>query len=211
MSENPPRAAAGVAARLTAHPIDPLFTRRWSPRAFADVTLDEPTLLSFLEAAHWAPSGYNAQPWRFIYGLRGTAGWESIFDTLSEYNGGWARRASALVAILSRTVWLPPGKTELQPVTTHSFDAGAAWASLAFQATLAGWHAHGIGGFDKEQLRVKLDIPADYAIEAVIAIGQAGDKTLLPEALQAREAPNQRRPLGELVANGRFDFDRDSR
>jgi nitroreductase len=210
MSQNPP-GAAGPAAREAAHQIDPLFTRRWSPRAFTDATLDEPTLLSFLEAARWAPSGYNAQPWRFIYGRRGTPGWQTIFDTLSEYNGGWAQRASALVAILSRTVWLPPGKTELQPVSTHSFDAGAAWASLAFQATLSGWHAHGIGGFDKAQLRVKLDIPADYAIEAVIAIGKVGDKAVLPEALQAREAPNQRWPLSELVADGRFAFDQESR
>lgn len=208
MSQNPPATAtATIGAREASHPIDPVFIRRWSPRAFTDATLDEATLLSFLEAARWAPSGYNAQPWRFIYGRRGTSGWQGIFDTLSEYNSGWAQRASALVVVLSRSVWLPPGKTELQPVSTHSFDAGAAWASLAFQATLSGWHAHGIGGFDKERLRLKLDIPPDYAIEAVIAIGKAGDKAQLPAALQAREAPNQRRPLHELVAEGRFAFD----
>lgn len=204
----PPSSTSAAAAREATHPIDPLFTRRWSPRAFTDETIDEASLWRLFEAARWAPSGYNAQPWRFVYGRRGTAGWQRIFDTLSDYNGGWARRASALVVVLSRSVWLPPGKAALQPVSTHSFDAGAAWASLAFQATLSGWHAHGIGGLDKERLRSNLEVPPDYAIELVIAIGKAGDKALLPEALQARESPSQRRPLHELVAEGRFAFDR---
>ncbi|MGH7291374.1 MAG: nitroreductase family protein, partial [Myxococcota bacterium] len=81
-----------------------------------------------------------------------------------------------------------------------------AWASLAFQATLSGWHAHGIGGFDRERARQALSIPIDHAIEAVIAIGRQGDKAVLAEALQAREAPNQRLPLSQLVADGRFAF-----
>lgn len=207
MSQNPSGAIDGVAARPTEQAIDPLFTRRWSPRSFTDATLDEATLLSFLEAARWAPSAFNAQPWRFIYGRRGTPGFATIFETLAEFNGGWAGKASALVAVLSRNVWLPPGKTELQPIGSHSFDTGAAWASLAFQATLSGWHVHGIGGFDKDRLRLKLDIPAEYTIEALVAIGQLGDRSALPESLQAREEPNQRRPLAELVADGRFAFD----
>ena len=103
---------------------------------------------------------------------------------------------------------MPPGKTEAEALPSHSFDAGAAWASLAFQVTIAGWHAHGIGGFDRERARNAFAIPADHAIEAVIAIGRQGDKAVLPEALQAREAPNQRLPLSQLVADGRFGFDR---
>lgn len=193
-------------SRTPEHPIHPLFVDRWSPRAFTDEPIDASTLLGFFEAARWAPSGFNAQPWRFVYARRNTPAWAPILDALSEYNRGWAGRASALVAVLSATTWLPPGKTERQPVTTHSFDAGAAWASLAFQATLSGWHAHGIGGFDKDRLRERLGVPADHAIEAVVAIGRRGDKSLLPEVLQAREAPNQRRPLREIVAEGRFDF-----
>jgi len=192
--------------RLADHDIAPLFADRWSPRAFTGEAIDEATLLGFFEAARWAPSGYNAQPWRFVYGRQGTPAWQPIFESLSEYNQGWAQRASVLVAVLSSTLWLPPGKTEAQPVGTHSFDAGAAWASLAFQATLSGWHAHGIGGFDKDKLRANLAVPADHALEAVIAIGKRGDKSVLPEALQARELPNQRRPLKEIVAEGRFAF-----
>ncbi|MGT2509324.1 nitroreductase family protein [Cupriavidus basilensis] len=192
--------------RSTEHDIHPLFLQRWSPRAFTGEAIEPATLLRFFEAARWAPSGYNAQPWRFVYGRRDTPAWQPIFDALSEYNQGWARSASALVAILSRKVWIPPGKIEPQDIVTHSFDAGAAWASLAFQVTLSGWHAHGIGGFDKARLREALAVPDDYAIEAVIAIGKQGNKSQLPEALQAREQPTQRHPLAHLVAEGRFAF-----
>ena len=188
------------------HPIDPLFTRRWSPRAFSGEAISEAALFSLFEAARWAPSSYNSQPWRFIYGRAGTPGWQPIFESLGEFNRGWAQRASALVLVLSKTRWVQPGKIEAETLVSHSFDAGAAWASLAFQATLSGWHAHGIGGFDRERARAALSIPADHAIEAVIAIGRQGDKAVLSEALQAREAPNQRLPLSRLVADGRFDF-----
>ena len=194
--------------RETEHPIDTLFTRRWSPRAFTGEPIDEATLLTFFEAARWAPSGFNAQPWRFIYGRRDTAGWIPIFESLSEYNRGWARAASALVLVLSRTRWIPPGKSAPEPIVSHSFDAGAAWASLAFQATLSGWHVHGIGGFDREGARAALAIPEDHAIEAVIAIDRKGDPATLSDALRARESPNFRLPLSAIVADGRFSFER---
>ena len=171
-----------MSARQPEHPIDPPFTQRWSPRAFTGERIDQATLLGFLEAARWAPSGYNAQPWRFIYGRAGTPAWTPIFESLSAYNQGWAQRASALVLVLSREQWKAPGKDELQPNITHAFDAGAAWGYLALQATLACWFAHGIGGFDC-------------------------DKAVLPESLQARELPNQRLSLAQLAAEGRFAFE----
>jgi nitroreductase len=195
-----------MSERQPDHPIDPQFAQRWSPRAFTGEAIDEPTLLRFLEAARWAPSGYNAQPWRFIYGRAGTPAWAPIFEALSPYNQGWAQRASALVLVLSRSVWTPPGQDKPQDNLTHAFDAGAAWAYLALQTTLAGWHAHGIGGFDRERARASLGVPADYHLHAVIAIGRRGDKAVLPEALQARELPNQRLPLAQLAAEGRFAF-----
>lgn len=188
------------------HSIDPIFTRRWSPRAFTGEAISEAELLSFLEAARWAPSSHNAQPWRFIYARASTPSWEPIFESLGIFNREWAQRASALIVVLSKTQWIPPGKTEIEPIASHSFDAGAAWASLAFQATLAGWHAHGIGGFDRPRLRSVLSVPTDHAIEAVIAIGRQGDKTVLSDALRAREAPSGRLPLDLLVAEGRFEF-----
>lgn len=193
-------------ARHPDHPIATLFTERWSPRAFTGEPLPQATLDSFFEAARWAPSGFNAQPWRFIYAHRETADWAPIFDSLIPFNQGWAAQASALVVVLSRTAWVPPGKTEAQPHGSHAFDAGAAWQNLALQASLSGWAAHGIGGFDGKRLRGALGIPADHAIQAVVAIGRRGDKASLPEALQAREAPNERLPITQLVAQGRFDF-----
>lgn len=193
--------------RQPQHAIDPQFTQRWSPRAFTGEPIEEAMLLRFLEAARWAPSGFNAQPWRFIYGRKGTPAWTPIFDALSPYNQSWAQRASALLLVLSRTVWRAPGKDAAAPNLTHAFDAGAAWAYLALQATLAGWHAHGIGGFDRDQARASLGVPDDYQLHAVIAIGRRADKSVLPEALQPREQPNDRLPLSQLVAEGRFAFD----
>ena len=192
--------------RKSKYPIDPMFTCRWSPRAFDGEPIDETTLMRFFEAARWAPSSFNAQPWRFVYGRRDTPGWQPLHDALNEFNQSWAHRAAVLVAVLSKTRWVPPGKTQVQPIASHSFDAGAAWASLAFQATLLGWHAHAMGGFDRDRLRQALGIPEDYAIETVVAIGWRTDKEVLPEGLQDREVMSQRLPLERIVAEGRFKF-----
>lgn len=194
-------------SRTPDHPIDPLFVERWSPRAFNAEPIDLATLLRLFEAARWAPSGFNAQPWRFLYARNGTPHWAPLFDTLLPFNQTWAQRASALVLVLSSTGWVPPGKSEREALASHAFDTGAAWASLALQAHLAGWQTHAMGGFDHAAARRALAIPDDHALHAVVAIGRRGDKTLLPEALQQREQPNDRRPLHSLVAEGRFSFD----
>lgn len=192
--------------RLPLHPIAPIFTRRWSPRAFTPEAIPRSALMAILEAARWAPSASNSQPWRFIFAERGSPSWAPIFDTLVEFNRDWAHRAAALIVILSRTRWVAPGYTEERPLPSHSFDAGAAWASLALQATHSGWHAHAMAGFDRDRLRTALEVPADYAIEAVVAIGKIGSKEVLPESLAAKEVPSQRLPLEAIVAEGRFVF-----
>jgi nitroreductase len=186
------------------HPIDPLFTRRWSPRAFTGETIDQATLMSLFEAARWAPSASNLQPWRFVYAHRDTPAWGPIHAALVEFNRVWTAQASALIVVLSKTQGVPPGKSEPQPIRSHSFDAGAAWASLAFQATLAGWYTHAMGGYDGAQLRAAIGAPEDIAIEAVVAVGRLGDKKLLPEPLQARELPSTRVPVAQLVSEGRY-------
>ncbi|NML16356.1 nitroreductase family protein [Azohydromonas caseinilytica] len=195
------------AARQPEYRIDPQFTERWSPRAFTGEALDFGTLLTILEAARWAPSGSNLQPWRFIYGLRGTPAFEPLLATLAESNRVWARQAGALVLVLSRTQRVVPGKEEPQPITSHAFDAGAAWMSLALQAQALGWHAHAMGGFDRAVARESLGIPADHALHAVVALGRRGEASLLPPALQEREQPNARLPLAALVAEGKFGFE----
>ena len=193
-------------ARQPTHPIEPLFTQRWSPRAFTGEAIPVATLLSFFEAARWAPSAYNAQPWRFLWARRDTPDWAPIFDALVPFNQSWAGKASALVAVVSRTRWVPPGKSAAEPIGSHAFDTGAAWAQLALQAAQAGWFAHGMAGFDRDRLRAALGVPEDHALHAVVAIGRLGDKTSLPEALQAREVPSHRLPLQAIAAEGRFAF-----
>ena len=190
--------------RTAEHPIAEVFLNRWSPRAFTGEDIPEATLLTIIEAARWAPSAYNMQPWRFIYARRGTAHWDRLFGTLHEFNQTWACNASALIIVLSKTTGLPPGQTVPVPNGTHSFDAGAAWAALALQATLSGWQAHGMAGVDKVKAVADLAVPADYVVEAAVAIGRVGDKAVLPEFLQARETPSQRMPLREIAMEGRF-------
>ncbi|MCY1335572.1 malonic semialdehyde reductase RutE [compost metagenome] len=193
--------------RSADHAIAPLFLDRRSPRAFRAATIDDDLLLRLFEAARWAPSANNAQPWRFIYAKQGSASWPRLFGLLNEKNQAWAARASALVVLLSRTIHLRAGASEATPLRSHSLDAGAAWASLAFQAEHLGWQTHAIGGFDRERARSALGIPEDYRIEVAIAIGKRADPaSLSPEQLE-RERPTQRRPLRELVAEGRFAFD----
>src|SRR5690606_30289818 len=116
---------------------------RWSPRAFTGEAIDTATLLSFFEAARWAPSAFNSQPWRFLYARRDTPQWPRFVSLLSEFNRGWAQHASALVIVLSRTT-ITGSNGEERAAPSHGFDSGAAWAYLALQATLSGWHSHGM-------------------------------------------------------------------
>lgn len=191
-------------ARIAEYPIDPQFLNRWSPRAYTGADISEETVMTFLEAARWAPSSYNAQPWRFVYARRGTQHWGTLLGLLNEFNRSWAEQASVLLIVLSRTTFTPPGATAPASAPTHSFDTGSAWAYLALQASLSGWHAHGMAGFDKEKARTELGVPAEYAVEAAVAIGKLGDKSLLPERMQAGETPSTREPLSKLAFEGKF-------
>lgn len=191
-------------SRIAEYPVDALFLERWSPRAFTGEPMPKAALFSLFEAARWAPSSYNAQPWRFLYALRDTEHWPVFLSLLVESNQVWAKDASALVFLLAKKSFIPPGKTESIQTGTHSFDAGAAWASLAFQAHLSGWKAHAVMGIDKARTREALQIPEDYSLEIGIVIGKQGDKNTLPEALQSREQPTPRRSIAEAVAEGGF-------
>jgi nitroreductase len=192
-------------SRTSDYPIDPLFLERWSPRAFTGEAISERELLTLLEAARWAPSSYNSQPWRFLYARRDTEPWPRFLGLLNEYNQSWAKNAAALLILVSKTTLLPRGADKEVPSYTHSLDAGAAWANLALQATRSGWAAHGMAGFDVSRTAAELGVPADYRVEAAIAIGRPGDKSTLPEPLRAREQPSDRLPLSQLVSEGKFD------
>lgn len=194
------------AQRQPEHEVDALFVQRWSPRGFKQTAIDHATLKQFFEAARWAPSAWNSQPWRFVYALTNTPHWNTLFETLSEYNQSWAAQASALVLVLSKKTFLPPNQQDAVNLTSHSFDTGAAWAHLALQASLKGWHTHAIGGYDQAQVRQRLHIPEDYQLEAIIVIGQQGSKHHLPQGLQDREQPTPRRSIERFVAEGKFLF-----
>ena len=191
-----------VIERRSDHKINPLFLQRWSPRAFTGESIPEDVLFGALEAARWAPSGGNGQPWRFIYSKRESSSWEKFLGLLNPGNRLWADKASALVLFVSKKTVSRNG--EAVPSKTHSFDTGAAWQNFALQALSAGWHTHGIGGFDRERARGELSIPEDFNLEAVVAVGRQADKSGLPEELRQREAPNARQPLSELAFEGGF-------
>lgn len=191
-------------SRSADHAIDPLFLERWSPRAFTDEVISEAELKALFEAARWAPSSYNSQPWRFVYARRGTSHWQALLGLLNAFNQSWAKNAAALVVIVSKETMAVPGQADEVPSYSHSFDAGAAWANLALQAVRLGWQAHGMVGFDRERALSELKVPAGYRVEAAVAIGKPGDKAQLPEALQAREAPSQRNPISATAFEGAF-------
>ena len=145
--------------RVADHDIADLFLRRWSPRAFSGERISDEALSSLFEAARWAPSSSNSQPWRFIYAHRGTAQFNRIISTINPRNQRWAKDASVLVALLSKRAQQGPGQDAPAPLRNHSLDAGAAWAHLALQATHSGWIAHAIGGFEAADARRELAIP----------------------------------------------------
>lgn len=188
------------------HPIEPVFLHRWSPRAFDASPLGEADLASLFEAARWAPSAFNGQPWLFLYARRDTPEWEPFLDLLIPFNRDWVKNASLLIYLLSDSL-MQRGTAEPQPSHSHSFDAGAAWAFLALQATHLGLQAHAMVGVDFDRVRSELAVPERYRIEAAIAVGRPADKSILSEALQARETPSSRKPIGDFAFEGRFRAD----
>jgi nitroreductase len=186
-------------------PIDPLFLERWSPRAFDGSPVPDADLETMFEAARWAPSAFNSQPWHFLYARRGDANWDLFLSLLIPWNQSWAHTASVLVYIVSDSLPFTDRKTgEPAPSTTHSFDAGAAWVSLALQATRMGYHAHGMSGIQYELARAELGLPERYVLDAACVIGRIGDLGQLDERLRAREHPSGRKPQAEFVHAGRF-------
>ena len=194
-----------MADRQPDRPVDRLFLERWSPRAFDGSDMPEEDLLTMFEAARWAPSAFNSQPWRFLYARRGDENWERFLGLLIPWNQSWAHSASALVYILSDSLPFADKKSgEPQPSTTHSFDAGAAWACLALQASLMGYLAHGMSGIQYELARSELRIPERFVLNAACAIGRIGNPAQLDERLRAREFPSGRKGIGELAFAGNF-------
>jgi nitroreductase len=189
--------------RKADYPVAPIFLDRWSPRAFDASVIPDEDLMTIFEAARWAPSSFNAQPWRFLYAKREDEDWERFLDLLIPFNRGWAHSASVLIYFLSDTqMEMVPGQP--MPSHSHSFDTGAAWACLALQATMLGYHAHGMGGVDFDRARTELKVPERFRFEAAAVVGRGGDVATLDEKLQAREVPSDRKPVGEFAFRGEW-------
>ncbi len=187
-------------ARNMTFEINPVIVSRWSPRSFVSSEISDKDLFSLFESARWAPSSSNSQPWRFIYAKRDSQNWNDLFNLLIDFNKQWCADASALVVIVSRKNF----ENNNQPSLTHQFDTGAAWENLAIQAVSQGLVTHAMAGFDYVKAKTTLGVPDDFEVMAMVAIGKRGPKDKLSPELQARETPNTRKPLSEIVMDGKF-------
>jgi nitroreductase len=183
-------------------PIHPLLAGRRSPVAFASTPVEPETLASLMEAARWAPSCRNEQPWSFIVATKeNKSDFDRLLGCLVEFNVQWAQNAPVLLLSVAKLTFESKG----QP-NRHAFhDVGQAMANLTFQATVSGLIVHQMGGFDVEKARREFSIPQDYEPVAAAAIGYPGNSADLPEKLRIRdESPRKRKPLANFVFEGNW-------
>lgn len=183
------------------YPIHELLKRRWSPRAFSEQAVEPEKLRSLFEAARWAPSSNNEQPWRFIVATKeNKVEWDRLFNCLVEGNQKWAHRVPVLMLSIA-TLNFDDGS-----VNRHAYhDTGMAAENLVLQATALGLVAHQMAGFHTDKARKKCGIPDGYDPVAMIAVGYPGDPATLPDQLRERELkPRQRNSISEFVFSGNW-------
>jgi nitroreductase len=186
--------------RDNVHPIHDLLRRRWSPRAFSDRPVEREKLLSVLEAARWAPSSNNEQPWHYIVATKDQPEeFAELLGCLVEKNQSWAKGAPVLMLSVASTVFARNGK----PNRHALHDVGQAAADLTVQATALGLFVHQMAGFSIEKARETYGIPETFEPVAALALGYLGDPTVLPPDLRERELVlSGRKPIGEFVFGG---------
>lgn len=186
--------------RQAEYDIDTQFLDRWSPRAFDESALTEEEIGSLFEAARFAPSCFNEQPWIFVF-TRDAETKSRFISTLTPKNALWAQKAPLLIFILAQKTFSRNGKEN----RFAAFDAGAAWMSLALQARKLGLYAHAMAGYDSAKAYEATGAnPEKHLMLAAIAVGRHGDVELLPDDLKAVESPNQRKPQTDFVFEGRL-------
>jgi nitroreductase len=180
--------------------LHPLLRERWSPRAFSDRLIDPAAIKRLFQAAQWAMSCFNGQPWRYVYATQDDpAAFERVLATLAPGNQTWASSAPLLAIAIGRTHF----EHNSEPNKWSLYDTGAATALLTVQAQAEGLHVHQMGGFDPAKACETLNIPEGYTPISAFAVGYAGDPATLPDALREREAqPGQRKILSEIAFKG---------
>ncbi len=181
------------------HPIHELIARRWSPRAFSSEAVKRADLLSLLEAARWAASCFNDQPWSFLVGEKGDGTWQAIHDVLVPANQAWAGSAPVLMLSLAHGSFVRTGK----PNRHAQYDVGQAVGGMALQATARGLFVHQMAGFDADAARAAFSIPPAHTPMAAIAVGYGAEPDTLPPDLAEREAaPRDRVPVSSFTFAG---------
>ncbi|MGC1421233.1 MAG: nitroreductase family protein [Terracidiphilus sp.] len=174
----------------------PVILERWSPRAFDDRAISKADLRKIFEAARWAPSSFNEQPWRFVVGERNSETYKKIAEALVPFNQAWAANAPVLVLSVARTRF----SHNDSPNNYAVHDLGAADGFITLQAASMGIATHQMAGFDQAKAREAFEIPEIYAIGSVMALGYQGDPSSLSEHYQGQEqSPRSRKPLSEMV------------
>lgn len=181
------------------HEIEPYLLARQSKRAMSGEALTKAELDRLFEAARWAPSSFNAQPWRFVYALRGTPAWDTFVALLNPFNQFWCKDGGALIVVAAKTV-----DREGKPNALAVFDTGAAAMSIALQASAQGLVFHALGGVEYEKIPAAVGLPADHTVCCMLVAGKPGPITNLPEFLQAREVASGRQPITDFVYEGSF-------
>jgi len=183
----------------TSIPVHEFIAERWSPRSFdTESVISDEEIIGLIEAARWAPSAMNVQPWRFAVAKRGTQEFETYVGALNPGNAAWAHRASAIIVAATHTMMQPEKRNPWA-----EYDLGLAVSLLTVQAHATGWHVHQMGGFDRAAIRTALDLPADVEPTVLLAIGSIGEPEQLQGPLYEREvSPRERKPLEEIVIAG---------
>ena len=183
-------------------PVHDLIRDRWSPRAFSDRDVPRDVLQSLFEAARWAPSCYNEQPWAYLVATRDDKeSFAKLLSVLVEFNANWAKSAPVLAIAVAELAFAKNNT----PNRNAQYDTGAASALLSLEATAHGLAVHQMAGFDAEKARQVFGIPAGWEAIAALAIGYPGDPDSLPQPLREREvAPRTRKPLSEFVMAGNW-------
>ncbi|XP_054153638.1 uncharacterized protein LOC128952299 [Oppia nitens] len=188
-----------INARKSDVKIHPVLLSRVSPREMTGELVSDEDINSLFEAARWAPSHYNLQPWRFIYAKRGTEHWQKFMDLLWPLNQQWCQTASHLMVVLS-SKWAEL-RGEKHRIPTNSYDAGSAWMSMAIEGAAKGLVIHGIGGFDFDKAYEAVGANKDtHNVEAMIVVGKRPAKA----DRKQNETITPRNPINTFVSEGIF-------